>query len=330
MSVSLSKSLLEMKNAICFTGQGSQFVGMGKQLIKEFPYSKFIYEQVDERLKRYLSKIILEGDESDLRDTQNTQPALLCHEAAILEILKKEYDFKPQLDSIKYLLGHSVGEIVALYASNALDLDDSASLLSFRASLISSVRNPSKDYGMLACLYPNKELINNEIKHINDNSTYTITLANINSPQQYVISGYRKGLELLQEKNINKKLFKKSIFLNVNCPFHSVLLDPIYTEFYNYIHEYIQFKDPIPSVFSNFSGLPMKTKEEIPLKLANQLNHPVLWQQCVEECIKDQVTTFIEIGPKPILSNLNKQINNKIITLSICDVEDIKRFQSLL
>ena len=207
-------------NALIFPGQGSQIVGMGKEFFNNFSFVKKIFQEADDKLKTNISKIILDGPADKLQLTENTQPAILVVSYSIFETIKNEFNFG--IDNFKYFAGHSLGEYSALVCSNALEFHDALFLLHQRGKAMQSAV-PVGRGSMLAVLGSKIENIENEIKNLKLDSD-VCEIANDNADGQVIVSGDKKGVDLLKSNLQQKKI--KSIPLKVSAPFHCSLMRP--------------------------------------------------------------------------------------------------------
>ena len=205
--------------AILFPGQGSQIVGMGSEFYNNFSSVKKLFTEADETLGFKISKIILEGPESELKLTQNTQPSILLVSYSIFSVLKEEFNFS--LDNVKYFAGHSLGEYSALLCANALSFQDALRLLYDRGKSMQEAVPVGKG-GMLAVLGSEIQEINNFI--LNVKSKGVCEVANDNAQGQIIVSGNIESIEEL--KDILKRNKKKCISLPVSAPFHCSLMNP--------------------------------------------------------------------------------------------------------
>jgi [acyl-carrier-protein] S-malonyltransferase len=299
------------KIAFLFPGQGSQTVGMGKELAYKYPEVQNFFTKADERLGSALSKIIFEGPQEELTFTVNAQPALLTTSIAVLDFFKKS-GIKPD-----YVAGHSLGEYTALVASGALTFEDGVYAVRKRGEFMESAV-PNGEGTMSAVLGLDRTILSQVTDEITE-SGFPVQLANLNCPGQIVISGSRKGVELAGEK-AKQAGAKRVIPLEVSGPFHSSLLKPAAGQLKVVLDE-IEMKDAEIPVIANVTAEPMKKAEDIKEKLIEQLYSPVLWEDSVQKMIDLGVDTFIEIGPGKVLSGLVKKVNRAAKTFAVSDEE---------
>lgn len=302
--------------ALLFPGQGSQAVGMGQEIYKKFEIVKKLFLEADDKLNFKISKIILEGPDSDLRLTKNTQPAILIVSYSIFEVLKKEFNYK--IDNIKYFAGHSLGEYSALVCAGALEFSDAVFLLHERG-LAMQEAVPVGEGGMLAILGLDIAQINNYIKEIRTKKICEI--ANDNADGQIIVSGNIESIDELQ--NILKKNKKKSIKLPVSAPFHCSLMNEAAEKMEKKIN-LINFIKPKIEIISNVTAKPETNQEKIKKLLVEQIYSKVRWRESIQYMANNGVNEFIEIGPGKVLSGMLKRIVKNVESKSINSEEDIK------
>tara|TARA_Y100000817_G_scaffold281117_1_gene245563 strand:- start:1277 stop:2209 length:933 start_codon:yes stop_codon:yes gene_type:complete len=303
--------------SVIFPGQGSQYVGMCKNLYDKYDLVKKLFDRADEILGHSISKLILEGPKSDLDNTENTQPAIFLVSYSIYEVIRMEN--KISLEDAKYFAGHSLGEYSALAASHSIDFDNAIKLLKARGKAMQTAV-PSGQGGMLAVL--GTEINNiNEILEKNKNK-YECFIANDNSNSQVVLSGSLKDLDLLIEDLNNNSI--KNIKLPVSAPFHCKLMKPATEIMRNKIVE-TSFNNSKNLIVSNVTAQETKNSNEIKELLIKQIESPVKWRESVLYMIENGVKKFIEIGPGKVLSGLIKRIDRSAKLISINDVDDLEK-----
>jgi [acyl-carrier-protein] S-malonyltransferase len=300
------------KIAFLFPGQGSQFVGMGKQLAEQVPLAKEIFEKADQRLEFELSKIIFEGPEEVLKKTEYTQPALLTMSTAVLEVFK-QYGISPD-----YTAGHSLGEYSALVAANSLSFEDAVFAVRNRGLLMEEAV-PAGIGTMAAVIGFEQERLEAITSEVS-NGGESVQIANLNCPGQIVISGTAGGVE--EAGRLAKEEGAKVIPLQVSGPFHSSLMKPAAEKFADVLSK-ISIHDTETPVIANVTAKPVTAGEEIKEKLIEQLYSPVRWEETVRELMNSGVDTFIEIGPGKVLSGLVKKVNRRANVIAIGDMESM-------
>ena len=305
-------------NALIFPGQGSQIVGMGKEFFNNFSFVKKIFQEADDKLKTNISKIILDGPADKLQLTENTQPAILVVSYSIFETIKNEFNFG--INNFKYFAGHSLGEYSALVCSNALEFQDALFLLYQRGKAMQSAV-PVGRGSMLAVLGSKIENIENEIKNLKlDNDVCEI--ANDNADGQVIVSGDKKGVDLLKSNLQQKKI--KSIPLKVSAPFHCSLMRPAAEKMKDKILS-TKFKEPALEIVCNVTAKPEKKAETIKKLLIEQIYSSVKWRESMIHVNESGVSNFIEIGPGKVLSGMIKRTIKDSNCFSINSIADIKK-----
>ena len=302
--------------SVIFPGQGSQSVGMAKNLYNNYRFIKELFDKADEILGFSLSKIILEGPKEELNQTENTQPAIFLVSYSIFEMIKRETEL--DLRKAKYFAGHSLGEYTALTASGSLDFDQAIRLLKIRGNAM-QLAVPKGEGGMLVVL-------GTEIKNISDllqenEKKYECFIANDNSNGQVVLSGRNKDLGLLTE-DLKKKSIK-NIKLPVSAPFHCKLMSSA-TEIMRKEILNTEFKNPNNVIISNVTGKETNNSSQIKDLLIEQIESPVRWRESIIYMINKEVRKFIEIGPGKVLSGLIKRIDKNVNLISVNEIEDLK------
>ena len=305
--------------SVIFPGQGSQIVGMGKELYNKFDIVKKIFKEADEALGFSISKIVLEGPKEDLDLTFNTQPAIFLISYSIFEVVKKEFNI--DLHKAKYFAGHSLGEYSALSCAGYLDFNQTIKILRVRGdSMQNSV--PKGEGGMVAVLGSKIEVIEKILKE-NENNLKAY-IANDNSDGQIVLSGNIKELEKLIEIFKSHKI--KNIKLPVSAPFHCDLMSNA-TEIMSKEIQNIDFKKSNIILISNVTANEVSDTAELKNLLIKQIENRVRWRESVINMINNGVNQFIEIGPGKVLSGLIKRINKEVHVSSINNEEDIKNIK---
>ncbi|CUB35591.1 ACP S-malonyltransferase [Bacillus subtilis] len=302
------------KIAFLFPGQGSQFIGMGKELYEQVPAAKRLFDEADETLETKLSSLIFEGDAEELTLTYNAQPALLTTSIAVLEKFK-ESGITPD-----FTAGHSLGEYSALVAAGALSFKDAVYTVRKRGEFMNEAV-PAGEGAMAAILGMDAEALKQVTDKVTEEGNL-VQLANLNCPGQIVISGTAKGVELASEL-AKENGAKRAIPLEVSGPFHSELMKPA-AEKLKEVLDACDIKDADIPVISNVSADVMTEKADIKEKLIEQLYSPVRFEESINKLVAEGVTTFIEIGPGKVLSGLVKKVNRRLKTIAVSDPETIE------
>ncbi len=318
-----------MKKAFIFPGQGSQFVGMGRNLSNEFKVAANVFAEVDEALNHKLSHIIFYGPEEKLTLTENAQPALMAVSMAIVKVMEKEFGISLK-DQASFVAGHSLGEFSALAAANAISITEAAKILRIRGKAM-QIAAPVGSGLMAAMIGCNLEEVNEiiaEVKSINDAEScfkddQICQVANINCPGQIVISGHvqaiKDAIRIAGEKS------KKAVALSVSAPFHSALMEPAKGPIIEALRN-IQIKKPQISLVANVLASDITDPKEIEKALVEQVSGTVRWQESVEFMLSKGVTEFVSVGAGTVLAGLGKRIDRNAKFTSIQETADIEKF----
>lgn len=307
------------KIAFVFPGQGAQSVGMAKDVFEEVPSSRGVIETADESLGFSLSSIIFEGPDQELKQTYNTQPALLTASVAYLEAFR-EKGITPD-----YVAGHSLGEYSALVAAGVLSLEEAVVIVRARGEYMEQAV-PGGQGAMAAVLGADREALSNLCRSISGDGT-PVELANMNCPGQIVISGSAEGVAAAAER-VKEAGGKRAIPLEVSGPFHSSLMREAADRLAGKLRD-VKMSAPVVPVVANVTALPVSDVEEIRKLLVEQVYSPVLWHDSVEWMISQGVDTFVEIGPGSVLTGLIKKIDKSVKLVNINSLSSIKEIQTL-
>ncbi len=306
--------------ALLFPGQGSQSIGMGRDIFNKYDLVKKIFNEADEILGFKISKIILEGPSDEINKTQVTQPAILIVSYSIFKLLEElgKFDIK----KFKFFCGHSLGEYSALVCSNSLKFSDALYLLNERGkSMQEAVKvGDGKMIAVLGCdIAKIKEILDD-----NKESNFMCEIANDNSTGQVILSGLKKSVEKIQEVLKNQKI--KSVVLPVSAPFHCSLMRPASEKMLSKISS-INFLKPNISIISNVTANPENDPQKIKDLLIKQIFSLVRWRESMIFMGNNEVKEFIEIGPGKVLSGLVKRTLKNHAVLNLNTDEDIQNYK---
>ena len=307
-------------NIIVFPGQGSQKIGMGKELSDNFTEAKQVFEEVNDALNFNLTRVMWDGTDKEIALTSNAQPALMACSIATLRVLNKITN-KNLSDLACYVCGHSLGEYSAMTAAEVFSLSQCATLLRLRGDAMQKAVPIGKG-AMAALIGTNIEMA---VKVIDKVKRYGVCdIANDNSQGQVVISG-----DILAVENAMKfsKDFgiKKAILLPVSAPFHCKLMRPAQIIMEEALNK-LNFKTPLIPIISNVNVLPENNPDKLRKNLIDQVTGTVRWRETMEFAEKKGIKKIIELGSGKVLTGIAKRMIKDIVTINIENTEDFKNF----
>ena len=301
--------------SLVFPGQGSQTVGMVKDLYDNFNTAKLIFEEIEDYTKIDLKSIIFENVDDKLNLTQFTQISIFTASYTIFKVFYSETNL--DIANINVMLGHSLGEYTALACCDRISLKDCSLILKKRGELMNNAVTPNET-GMAALI--GKDSVS--IQNIIDNYSLSLEIANDNSNIQIVISGNINEIKKSEKIFLNNGI-KKFVILNVSAAFHSKYMLKAQEELSNDIKN-LTFKDSKIKLISNYDANLYGDNKFIKINLQNQMANRVNWTQSIKKLEEIGENKIIEIGPNKILSGLIKRISNKFDILSISNISDLK------
>jgi len=302
--------------SVIFPGQGSQSVGMGKDLHNKYSLIQDLFKEADDTLGFSLSKLVLNGSKEELDLTENTQPAIFLISYSIFKLIKEE--FKIDLNKAAFFAGHSLGEYSALTSAGSLSFSNTLKILKIRGKAMQS-SVPKGVGGMVAVLGSEIETVEKVINKNKDK--YECYIANDNSLGQIVLSGKIEDLEKMMVDLNTANI--KNIKLPVSAPFHCKLMNKA-TLIMNEEIARLNFKEPSNILISNVTGKEISDTIELKDLLVKQIESRVRWRESVKLMIEKGVTQFIEIGPGKVLSGLVKRIDKNVKVSAVNTEVDIK------
>ena len=299
------------KIAFLFPGQGSQAVGMGKDLYDNFEAARKVFDAADSVLGKSITKICFEGPEEDLKQTINTQPAIVATSIAALECLKSELNITSD-----YTAGHSLGEYCAMYSAGVMSLENTFKAIQKRADLMSE----TKGGAMAAVLNASEEVVK---AGLNEGSKVGyVDVANYNSPVQVVITGDEAAVKSAGDYMLANGA-RRVVPLAVSGAFHSKYMESAGGKFAEFVKE-LQINDAKLPVITNVDAEETISGEDFKTKMPKQIYSSVHWTQTIQKMVENGVDTFIEIGPGKVLAGLNKKIAPEATVYNIFDKESLE------
>lgn len=312
-----------MSVALLFSPQGSQSVGMGRELAATSSAARAVFETADAALGWSVSTLAWEGPDERLNDTRQTQPCLVATSIASLSALEEELGFRGERLSPAFVAGHSVGEYAALVAAGALSVADAVRLVAVRGDLMADAQISG---GMVAVMGLDRGAVTAVVESLRAGPDMVV--ANDNAPGQIVISGTPEALAAASER-LRSAGAGRSIPLNVSGPFHSPLMAGLGAELARSFSG-ATWRDADPPVVSNVTAEPVRDAAEIRALLARQVHSPVEWVRSVRRMVAEGVDTFVECGPGGALTGMVRRIAPKARTLNVFDAASLAESASAL
>ena len=301
------------KIAFLFPGQGSQSVGMGKDLYENYESAKTVFDTADNVLNKSISTICFEGPEEDLKQTVNTQPAIVTMSIAAMKALTSQIDIKPD-----YVAGHSLGEYCAMYTAGVMSLENTLKSIQKRADLMGATKGGS----MAAVLNATDEQLKAGLAE--GSKVGYVDVANYNSPAQVVITGDENAVKAAGDYMLANGV-RRVVPLAVSGAFHSKFMEGAGKEFAGFISDF-ELNDASLPVITNVDAQITTNAEDFRVKMPKQIYSSVHWTQTIEKMVSEGVDTFIEIGPGKVLAGLNKKIAPEASVYNVFDKLSIVSF----
>lgn len=315
-----------MQRAFTFPGQGSQSVGMGRELSRAFAPAREVFEEVDDALDQRLSRLMWEGPEADLTLTENAQPALMAVSLAVMRVLEAEAGLDVATH-VRFVAGHSLGEYSALAAAGALGLADTARLLKTRGRAMQDAV-PVGEGAMAALLGIDLDVVETEVLLPQDDPLGVCAIANDNAPGQVVISGTAAAVEAASER-ARAAGAKKAMKLAVSAPFHCSLMQPaadVMTE----ALAAVEIAPPAVPLIANVTAEPVSAPATIRNLLVRQVTGRVRWRESVLYMAGQGVDTVIELGAGKVLSTMAKRIDRSLMLQSAETPDEVEALAATL
>jgi [acyl-carrier-protein] S-malonyltransferase len=306
--------MMTKRTAFIFPGQGSQYIGMGKELYDNFIVAKEVFEEADDALHFSIKKVCFQGPEEALRLTENTQPSILTTSLAALKVIQKEKGINPEL-----VAGHSLGEYSALVTSGAFTFSDAVQIVRLRGRFMQEAV-PVGEGAMAAILGMERREVEKICEEVSLGEA--LSPANFNCPGQIAIAGHSKAVERAIERV--KQEGKKAVLLPVSAPFHCPLMKPAGERLEKAL-EGISVKDLKVPVVTNVEAEVNTSKERVKVLLVTQVSSPVRWEESIHRMTAEGIERVLEIGPGKVLSGLMKRIDPNVETGNFEDLQTLKK-----
>lgn len=313
-----------MARALVFPGQGSQSVGMGKDLYDAFASAREVFQEVDDALGQNLSKLMFEGPEDDLTLTENAQPALMTVSLAAMAVLKSEGGFDLST-SADFVAGHSLGEYSALAAAGTFSLADTARLLKLRGQSMQQAV-PVGEGAMAALLGLDLDATKEVVEAAAEGEI--LATANDNAPGQVVVSGKTSAVERAVDV-AKEKGAKRAMLLQVSAPFHCPMMAPAADVMAKALSE-VEVSAPVVPLIANVTAGPVSDPAEIQRLLVEQVTGMVRWRESVETMKSKGVDTLVEVGSGKVLSGLARRIDRELTSANVGSPADVEAFLASL
>ena len=294
------------KIAFLFPGQGSQAVGMGKDLYENFEAAKAVFDTADETLGKSVTTICFEGPEEDLKQTVNTQPSIVTMSIAAMEALRSQVNVTPD-----FVAGHSLGEYCAMFTAGVMSLESTLRAIQKRADLMGQTKGGS----MAAVLNASEEQLKAGLEE--GSKVGYVDVANYNSPAQVVITGADDAVKAASDYLLANGV-RRVVPLAVSGAFHSKFMEEAGKEFASFISG-VELNNASIPVITNVDAEPTVEADDFRAKMPKQIYSSVHWTQTIQKMVEEGVDTFIEIGPGKVLAGLNKKIAPEVTVYNVFD-----------